>query len=170
MNAERLLLALAIHGTRHVWARLAWLVDLAAILRTRPRLDWDVVLDEARRIHFVRALSASLYLTHDLLGAPRPAWLRESPSMVRCATLVRERLARGRAAEVGLFDRARWEWHTAESAARRAAFAWRVATIPSVKDVPEHVRSASRWRHAWRRGVRLVRTVAAERRAARNRG
>jgi len=170
MGPERLLLALAIHGARHLWPRLSWLADLGDLQRQHPNLDWDVVLAEARRIRFERALATSLLLAHDLVDAPMPSWIREDQRMRQSVTRARERLAAGASASITLMDRAEWEWSAASGMSRRAAILWRVATTPSFKDGDDEEPPAERWRHVWPRGLRLIRTVFAERRAARHRG
>lgn len=170
MSAERLVLALTVHGTRHIWARLSWLVDLAEVLRLNPSLDWDVAGREARRVHFEPALASSLFLSHELLDAPLPAWVRVDAARSRAAERVIRRLARGRAGTVGLADRAAWEWHTAVTVTRRTALLWRVATTPSAKDVGPGDGRASRWRAIAPRGVRMVREWWSETRARRHRG
>jgi hypothetical protein len=46
---EDLLIVLCFHGGRHMWERLAWLCDIAQLIRTRP-LDWDAVLTRAAHL------------------------------------------------------------------------------------------------------------------------
>jgi hypothetical protein len=82
---EHLLLILCLHGSKHRWEELKWLVDVAELLRVRPDLDWHRLTDEARRIGAYRMLAVCLVLANDLLDAPVPAEvldnLRATPSV-----------------------------------------------------------------------------------------
>lgn len=69
---EDLLLMLCVHGANHCWERLAWICDLAELIRARSDLDWQRLLDEARRSGGERMLLLGLLLARDLLGAALP--------------------------------------------------------------------------------------------------
>jgi hypothetical protein len=69
---EDLLLALAVHGTKHLWERLAWVSDVAALVNSRTHLDWDLVWRRARDSRVERMLDLALRLAHGLLGARLP--------------------------------------------------------------------------------------------------
>lgn len=75
LSAEDTLLLLCLHGMRHRWARLIWLVDVAEVVR--GGLDWDLLLGLARRIRAERALLTGLALAVDLLALEVPPTLRE---------------------------------------------------------------------------------------------
>jgi Uncharacterised nucleotidyltransferase len=69
---EEMFLYLCIHGSVHVWFRLKWLVDIAALL---PRMSADAlerVAVRARALGIVRPLYQALLLAHALLAAPVP--------------------------------------------------------------------------------------------------
>jgi hypothetical protein len=70
LNREALLLVLCIHGARHVWEKLAWLGDVAAIIH--GPLNWDRVIDDASALDCERILALGLLLARDLLGAELP--------------------------------------------------------------------------------------------------
>jgi hypothetical protein len=160
IGAERSTLALAVHGARHVWARFAWLVDLAESVRRHPSFDWDVALGEARRIGGVRSLAASFAIAHELIDAPLPLWVRRSAAMDRAAVSVRQRLMCGREGKVETADLASWRWMAAEGLTGRASLVWRAATTPSLADMPDgQAWPDSRWRVLWRRGLRLMRVA-----------
>lgn len=72
LAAEDLLLALAVHGTKHLWERLAWVCDVAALVNSCPALDWDSVLRRARDSRVERMLYLALRLARGLLGAKLP--------------------------------------------------------------------------------------------------
>jgi hypothetical protein len=65
------------HGGIHAWFRAKWLGDLARIY-SEGRVDWNAVLDEARRTRQDKAVLASLYLLDQIYQLPIPN-LRENP-------------------------------------------------------------------------------------------
>ncbi len=71
-EAERLLILLCLHGCKHKWDTLKWLVDIAQLLRKHPALDWNATVNCARAIGADRMLALGLLLSHDLLDAPLP--------------------------------------------------------------------------------------------------
>lgn len=68
-----LLLILCLHGSRHHWARLGWLVDIAELIRQHPELDWEHVVSMAKALAAERRLTLGVYLAHRLLGVTPPA-------------------------------------------------------------------------------------------------
>jgi hypothetical protein len=73
LPAEALLLVLLIHGTKHRWHRLAWLADVAEMIRRHPSLDWTWIERTARRFGCERRMAIGLHLARTLLDAPLPA-------------------------------------------------------------------------------------------------
>lgn len=69
---EQLVLLLCIHGGKHHWSRLAWVADLAGIIRNHPELDWSELIAEAHRLRCRRLLLLGLWLAVELLDAPVP--------------------------------------------------------------------------------------------------
>ena len=45
---EDSILGLAVHGSKHRWRRLNWVVDIAAMISAHPGIDWEVMLLRAR--------------------------------------------------------------------------------------------------------------------------
>lgn len=72
---EDLLLVLCVHAAKHVWQRLGWSCDIAQ-LAADPKLDWDVVLREARTLGIERILAVTFLLARELLSAELPVALR----------------------------------------------------------------------------------------------
>ena len=66
------LLYLCAHGSKHRWSRLCWVVDVAQVLRSHPALDWDGLLQTAKRIGSRRTLFLGLHLASSLLGSKVP--------------------------------------------------------------------------------------------------
>jgi hypothetical protein len=73
---EDLFVALCCHGTKHRWACLKWLLDVAEILQSPTGLDWDRVEYITFERPLARAsISLAILLAHDLLHALMPATL-----------------------------------------------------------------------------------------------
>lgn len=69
---EEMFLYLCIHGSVHVWFRLKWLVDVAALLgRTRAE-TLQRIASRARTLGIERPFHQALLLAHRLLAAPVP--------------------------------------------------------------------------------------------------
>jgi Uncharacterised nucleotidyltransferase len=73
---EDLLLALCVHGTKHLWERLAWVCDVAAIISSNDALDWDALFERARGARVERMLLLGLALSHGLVGRGLPESVR----------------------------------------------------------------------------------------------
>jgi hypothetical protein len=91
LAVEDLLLLLCVHGTKHGWSRLAWICDVAELLRSYPGLDWEWALSQARVRGGRRMLALGLLLSHDVLDAPVPAPIAaQARSDRRAGSLARE--------------------------------------------------------------------------------
>lgn len=73
LSPEDLLLSLCVHGSKHLWERLAWVCDVAELVNSHPSLDWHWVLRQARGAGTERMLYLGLRLAHELLDASVPA-------------------------------------------------------------------------------------------------
>ncbi|HWS88506.1 MAG TPA: nucleotidyltransferase family protein [Pyrinomonadaceae bacterium] len=74
-SPEDLLLALAVHGTKHLWEKLAWVCDVAALVNSRPGFDWPYVQERAHEARVERMLHLALRLARGLAGAKLPEGL-----------------------------------------------------------------------------------------------
>lgn len=71
------LLMLCAHGTKHTWERIAWVCDIAELIRAEPGINWRRVHEQARRIGGERILLLGLALAHELLDAEIPIELQQ---------------------------------------------------------------------------------------------
>ncbi|HWN08062.1 MAG TPA: nucleotidyltransferase family protein [Pyrinomonadaceae bacterium] len=96
LAAEDLVLSLCVHGSKHLWERLAWICDVAELIRTRKEIDWDTLLARAVSAGSQRMLLLGLHLANSLLDAPRPAQIEErlkaDPTVARLAREASQRL------------------------------------------------------------------------------
>jgi hypothetical protein len=72
LSDNDLLLFLCIHGGKHAWQRLRWLVDVASLVARQPGRDWPALFRQARRQRAERLLGLGLLLAHRLLDTPLP--------------------------------------------------------------------------------------------------
>lgn len=70
--AEDALLMLAVHGAKDFWARLVWVADIAEIVKQSPGIDWEKLLEEARKLKVRRMLNFSLLLAREILDLTLP--------------------------------------------------------------------------------------------------
>lgn len=82
-SARELLLILCLHGSKHYWASLGWLVDVAELMRVQPPADWDWIFGQARRMACERRVALGLNLAHRLLDAPLPPDMQRRIAAVR---------------------------------------------------------------------------------------
>jgi hypothetical protein len=69
---EDLLIVLCVHGSKHAWEQLKWVCDVAELLRSHQRLDWEQILSSASNWRCRRLVYIGLSLAHRLLDAPLP--------------------------------------------------------------------------------------------------
>jgi Uncharacterised nucleotidyltransferase len=74
---EQMLVLLSMHLASHLWRRLNWICDIAAIVNSRPDIDWELLLRTARRVGCERILSVSLLLSKNLLRSSLPRHVDE---------------------------------------------------------------------------------------------
>jgi len=66
------LLVLCIHGNKHGWSRWMWICDVARLIESEPRLDWELAHREARRVGLERCLALGVLLARRGASAPLP--------------------------------------------------------------------------------------------------
>jgi hypothetical protein len=72
LAAEDELLFLVLHAAGHLFARLAWLCDVEALLLARPDLEWQVVADRAERFCVGRAFGFAMNHIAKRIGISLP--------------------------------------------------------------------------------------------------
>jgi hypothetical protein len=70
--AEDLLLALCIHGSKHLWERVAWIADIAGLISSKEELNWEELISRARSTGSERMLLLGLQLAERLLEVSLP--------------------------------------------------------------------------------------------------
>jgi len=72
ISPEDLLFVLCLHGTRHLWQRLAWICDIAQLIEVHRNLSWDWIIKQASILSSERILNLGLYLAKDILDTELP--------------------------------------------------------------------------------------------------
>jgi hypothetical protein len=144
LATEDLLLYLTMHAAQHVWRRLIWTADIAALLRRAPAIDWTALCERAAAAEVRHRLAVTLRLAVDLFHTEVPADVQArlfAPRRVAAATRLARHRMRETAAGVavpqrgmsGLLLQVRCELAVRETAARRGA--WLLSTLaPSGAD------------------------------------
>ena len=70
-SIEDTLVMLCVHGAKHFWERLGWVLDIAKLITAQP-VDWELLSHLAAKMQSTRVLLLGLYLAHDLFEAPLP--------------------------------------------------------------------------------------------------
>lgn len=68
---EDLLVMLSVHGSKHFWERLSWIVDIAQLI-TVQNVNWELLWEIAAQLQSTRLVLLGLYLAHEVVGAPLP--------------------------------------------------------------------------------------------------
>ncbi len=134
LGPEDQLMFLCLHATKHQWAQLGMIRDIAAVAGLD--LDWDLIVGEARELGVLRFLVMSLLLANELMGCKLPtpmSTLADRKARKFVAGVIEEmRSMREIPAESSAYFRLmlqlrerRWD---------QAKFIWRLATTPSVSE------------------------------------
>jgi hypothetical protein len=92
LSAEDQLLYLCIHGTKHGWSQLKWIVDVSRHLSHFPEMDGELIFDEAARMDAIPMVHLGVHLAHQLYQTPLPTLfsdtIRKDASVPRLAAKV----------------------------------------------------------------------------------
>jgi hypothetical protein len=110
LSPEEWIVQLSIHGARHRYHRLHWLVDLAALITSHTGIDWLRVEALATEARARRCVYLTLFLLEELLRMPVPTPLaaqsRRQLAVRRMAGGVARRLCQGECRGFGDFGEA----------------------------------------------------------------
>jgi hypothetical protein len=164
LGPEDGLLYLCMHGSKHCWQRLSWVCDVGETIARDAELDWDELVETARRSRAKHALWLGLLLAHDLVGAPLPASVlsraRSDRAASRLAAQTREGILLGSLDGSGDLARARFQLSLADGPRERLRYLGWLATQAAEPNQLDHavVRLPRQLRPLYY-GVRLVRLL-----------
>ena len=72
LSTEDLLFALCVHGSRHLWQRLAWICDIDRLLASNPTVNWSKLCERATRANAERMFLLGPALAGRLLATELP--------------------------------------------------------------------------------------------------
>jgi hypothetical protein len=137
LPTDALLIALCVHGAKHVWERLGWIADVAELIARRPVVDWPGLLTRAGEAGHARELRLGLFLARDLLGAELPEAvsreLAHDPRLPALARVVLAQLDPAAHGRLGLAETARFHLAIRGTWTDRLDYC-RFAMMPTVAD------------------------------------
>ena len=77
--------ALCVHGSKHRWDRLTWIIDVALMIRLLDEAGWQRLLSAARDHGTLRMVLMGLILAEDVCGAALPGTVRHQVRSDRTA-------------------------------------------------------------------------------------
>ncbi len=129
---------LAIHGTKHAWNELRWIVDLGALLPRVAPEDLTRTIEEAAGRGTARMLLLGLSLAVTLLDltVPDPVMraVRRDRAMGRITERVLGSLLRAAPKRHGIFRKVLFHLRARERLTDRVRYCVRLATTPTVRD------------------------------------
>ena len=66
------LIIMCIHGAKHDWNRLSWICDISEFINSNKNINWDEVLEKAKKIGVKKLLFVNLFLAIDLFQLNLP--------------------------------------------------------------------------------------------------
>jgi hypothetical protein len=136
-SIEDTLVMLCVHGSKHFWERLLWILDVAQLVRIQ-KVDWTLLKAIAAELDSTRVVLLGLYLAHDWFGSPLPAQLREEirrdGAIRELAEKVGEQFAGISGPTVGVVPRALLRIRMRDGIAQGLRHTWRLALSPTESD------------------------------------
>ena len=153
-SPEDTIILLSVHGAKHFWERLMWIVDIAELSQSPTGIRWAEAFSRAKEMEVSRALNLALYLAHRMLEAPLPDDVLEIVSRDRIAKKlgdgICEQFPMNAHAQLPVFSRFRFRVASRDNLWAGLRFAMRLATSPTEPDradvpLPEGMSGMHRW-------------------------
>ena len=136
-SIEDTLVMLCVHGSKHFWERLLWILDVAQLISFQ-NVDWTRLKEIAAKLESTRVLFLGLYLAHDLFDAPLPGQFLEEigrdPAIPELAEKVGEQYAGISAPAAGALPRALFRIRMRDGIGQGLRHTWRLALSPTESD------------------------------------
>jgi len=138
LSLEDELVYICVHGATHLWERLGWIADVAALVTRQRDIDWQATTKTARQVGAERMLTTSLCLASDLLHARLPApalaMLERDGGAAKLAASIRARLPGQGDAPPTLFERAAFRLRMRGNGFSAPAYLLRLSLVPTEED------------------------------------
>ncbi len=162
LAVEDELVLICIHGAKHLWERLMWIADVAALVSRQAGIDWERVADSAQAVGAERMLHTGLRLASDLLRTKLPenvqALVQADVVAARLAEQTCKWLPASGYAPPGLFERALFRMRMRGGLIAAPAYLLRLSLSPTEEDWVGGAQEKGHWfLEAARRPFRLAR-------------
>jgi len=81
-NDEILLVYLCMHGSKHCWERISWILDISMIINNNKTLDWNFIKDQALKLECETMLYLGLELCHKLFNTKIPIPYKQNTNLI----------------------------------------------------------------------------------------
>ncbi len=109
-------LFLCVHGCKHEWKRLHWLLDIAAIAQN-PHFDWTEAMSLAKARGLEQVIALSVFMAHRVFRSPIPPSISEimqgNPSLKKRAERILKRRYSNAPKNDNVLDEVSMEWRNA---------------------------------------------------------
>jgi hypothetical protein len=136
-SLEDTLAMVCVHGAKHFWDRLSWILDVAQLTATQG-LNWALALQVAEEMQSTRLLLLGLELAHDLLGARLPEFIiekaRVDSNVCWLAERVHQCFDRASEADLGMVSRTAFRWRSRDAMGQGIRHMLRLVASPTESD------------------------------------
>jgi hypothetical protein len=162
LSVEDELVLICVHGAKHLWERLMWIADVAALVSRQVNLDWDRAASSAREVGAERMLHVGLRLAATLLKLRLPDHVLEKVKSDKVAANLTGQilnwLPAAGYAPPGLFERAAFRLRMHGGLVSAPAYLVRLSLSPTEEDWKGGPEEKRHWLlDALRRPFRLAR-------------
>lgn len=169
-SREDTLLLLSVHGSKHLWERLGWIGDIAALANAARRLDWALALERARGWGVQRMVLLGAGLAAELYNVPLPdevaGTLKRDGIARRLINGICQRFFAPEPVQLGVFSRFAFRVRMRGPLVEGFRYAVRLALMPTELDRGTQAQYLEPV-HALLRPLRLARTYGWRTRAGR---
>jgi hypothetical protein len=138
LAVEDELVYICVHGATHLWDRLNWIADVAALVTHQSDIDWMAVRGTAKEVGVERMLHTGLHLAADLLRAPLPdrvlVAVKRDVGSAKLAACASKWLPTAREVPPTLFERAVFRLRMRGNAFAAPAYLLRLSFSPTEED------------------------------------
>jgi len=138
LSVEDELVLICVHGAKHLWERLMWIADVAALVSRQVSLDWDRATSSAGEVGAERMLHTGLQLAATLLKLRLPSHVAEKVKSDKVAANLTGQilnwLPAAGYAPPGLFERAAFRLRMHGGLVSAPAYLMRLSLSPTEED------------------------------------
>jgi len=138
LAVEDELVLICIHGAKHLWERLMWIADVAALVSRQTSINWERAVASARAVGAEHLLNTGLRLAADVLHAPLPlkvaTLVRKDAVAAKLVARILRWLPAAGYASPGLFERAEFRLRMRGGLLAAPAYLLRLSFSPTEED------------------------------------